>query len=1292
MASAILLLACEAATAWTTNDWQFLETIERANLRFFQQEKRGPYRLVHDTAYYDATNNFPAYSSVAGVGFELSAICMGHYRGWIPYSNAYEQVLQQMQFWNGRLSTNPLVAERVNGWTWHVYYVDDGALAGTRFYFDDGLSLLDHSLFIAGCITVAEYFKGTEAGELARTLYEETTWSLRPDSDYNFGYSENLLSVVEAAEAPQFKKGAQARVMWESYVEPYPRTLQLYFWQYPHAWIDFRHRWDGLGRNHHQIALDSILYQRQRAIDMHNADPVKFGMLGSNCWGWTAAGTSEGYRQAAPWGMWLNGEWYDEERMSDSGSIMPIGLPGCMVYAGSETMAALKHIYEQYYINGWNPAAGELPVWSDAYGFLNTLNTGRPANPAYSNWYHRINAAIDYGPNVLLLENYKMGSTWRWFMQNPSISAGMTTLGFGPTQYVYVAEFTGGTNEFGCGLGSWNNDTSAVSAAYADAGVTNAAVSGKVVRIVADNNNEGGWIDLCSRDARGKALLSFWVRGHTGAEAIDVGLKDTLGLENKVLLAEFVGGSLSTNWVQVRIPLERFCLTGNVTNDVWPGSLALVSFAFTNPGGGGLDVDHLAFTRDDLAPGIPTNAFGVAMAGRHPRVRWDAAAVDPGVLAYDVHRRYDTTSGFTRVTSYREPAYRGVYEDTSLVVGVDQEIRLSIQAWDNAEPANGGPYAPEQIVYGGRLDIDWNNGVNPNVLGGWIDGAWGSTNQWFGFVYTNGPDGSPRYVRRSYEADAGSGHFIDLAGGDAGDYWALECWVRGAIGGEQLEIGLKDAATNETKVNLDRYVAGGVGTTWRRAVIPLVDFHGVDMASLANLTITHGSSNDVLLSNLAFLWGQRPKLVDGRETEAEHWTRQFGTTTQDFKAAASGGEVLGWGWGANGGHYADYAFHLAHALSNPLLHVRYACNAGDGRVLDVLLDGQVLGYLSVTNTAGWGETSNHFSTAAVSLTSISAGQHTLTFHASAYDVPVNLDTWTLVDGNSAFRECEAWNAMAGASGEDAKAGASGGAVLGNNWGAATNSSASYATVDAGAHTGAWLHLWYALSSTTGRTLDVLVDGAWRARLACAPTPGWGERAVHFDRASVFLGPLSAGGHLIQFSANGGGAINLDCFYVGPEAPDGWSADTDGDGLSDRQESVLGTSPSVADSDGDGIDDAAELVALATGQITDPSRADTDGDGGSDLQEWIAGTDARDVDSVFEVLALASSTNGWFVAWPVVSGRDYRVFYADGLLSNGMLFTEVPDPHNVQTQGQTATYAITNVVAPRAYRLSAEKIP
>jgi len=1249
------------AGAWDTNDWQFLESIEKTSLNFFLNEKYGSYDLLADNAAYTG-GKWSDWCSVAGVGFEMTAVCLGHYRGWISYSNAYEQVVHMMRAFSGRLNSDPEFLKRDHGWTYHWYSLWTGYDVSP-----DGLSLLDHSLFIAGCIFVSEYFKGTEAGVLADELYEQTQWSWRGDGDYTaFGYSENLLSVVECAEAPEFKK-TSARAMWESLVEPWPRTLQFYYWQYPHCWVDFRKRWDGRGRNHEEIARDSILYQRQRAIDLHAADPARYDMIHSNCWGWTAASSSEGYRQMAPWG-WTLDTWYDEHRMSDSGSVTPFALPPCMIYAGTETMAAMKYIFEEYYIKGWNPGGGELPVWSDTYGFLNCFNHGQPYNAGRTNWYWGVNAGIDYGPNVLMLENYKMGSTWRWFMQNPHIAAGMTTLGFGDQQIVTRATFSNAVNEFGGSLGHWQNDGTPVTAGYVDADFTNAYVGDKVVRIVADNSNEGAWVDLNSADERARAELSFWIRCSSPAVNLDIGLKDDLGRENKTPLWSHTGGAAPTNWTHVKIPLETFCLTGVLTNDTWLGDLDMVTFAFVNSGGGTVDVDYLAFTGDTIAPATPTNAFGVAMAGNRARVTWNPAGAERDVIGYHVWRRYTSTSGFVRASSTIVPAYLGVWEDTNATIGAGQEVRYAIQAFDNAEPQHSSSFALEKKATGGRFDLDWNNGANPNTLGGSGDNYWGgATPQVFAFVYTNGPSGLLTWVRRSFVTSPWGGHYIDCEDSDVGGYWALSFWIRGASGGEQVHVGLKDSSDRERKLDVDSFIEGGsVGTSWKRVILPFSEFTNVNVGALRQITLTHETSNDLLLADIAFIPGQQSLLVEDYWTEAEDYTRQYGSSARDYKAAASGGEVLGNGWGMNGGNYADYEFHLSRPLSAPTLWLRYACAAGDGRAFEVRWDDAAVASITCTNTGGWGTNTNHFSWAVAVLPSLTSGAHKLTFVANGYDEPVNLDAWYLLGAGEAFRECEDYDTQTGSSGADVKTGASAGEVLGNSWGASASSEAVYTKVDCGGQTGAWFHLWYAMYAASGRVVEVHVDGAKRAALSCPGTRGWGTAAADFDRASAFIGELGPGSHTVRLAVPAGGqAINLDCFYLGPVGPEGLALDSDGDGLGDRAEGVVGTGAGVADSDGDGIGDGEELQYGAYGQVTDPKKADTDGDGANDREEWVAGTDANAEDSIFQCLEILDEDFprvGKIVRWPTVTGRFYSIYAATSSLTAGrwsLLTSDLP---------------------------------
>lgn len=86
----------------------------------------------------------------------------------------------------------------------------------------------------------------------------------------------------------------------------------------------------------------------------------------------------------------------------------------------------------------------------------------------------------------------------------------------------------------------------------------------------------------------------------------------------------------------------------------------------------------------------------------------------------------------------------------------------------------------------------------------------------------------------------------------------------------------------------------------------------------------------------------------------------------------------------------------------------------------------------------------------------------------------------------------------------------------------------------------------------------------------------------------------------------GGSVERD-----PDSLSALSTDTDGDGLIDRRELLIGTDPENADTDGDGTSDGDEVDAGTDPLVDESAEADTtdtDGDGLTDEEEATLGTD------------------------------------------------------------------------------------
>ncbi len=129
------------------------------------------------------------------------------------------------------------------------------------------------------------------------------------------------------------------------------------------------------------------------------ANPKNFYGYSAMTWGLTASDDNiSGYKAHAP--------------DNDDGVITPSAAISSLPYTPTQSLNALKFFY---YILGDK-------LWKD-YGFIDAFNLNNL-------WFAGSFLAIDQGPEIVMIENYRSGLLWNLFMSCPEIKRGMKQLGF----------------------------------------------------------------------------------------------------------------------------------------------------------------------------------------------------------------------------------------------------------------------------------------------------------------------------------------------------------------------------------------------------------------------------------------------------------------------------------------------------------------------------------------------------------------------------------------------------------------------------------------------------------------------------------------------------------------------------------------------------------------------------------------------------------------------------------------------------------------------------------------------
>jgi len=360
--------------------------------------------------------------TTGGTGFGIMAVIVATERKWITRDTAARFLLRMVKFLHKADSYHGVFAHWLNGST------------GKTIPFsrkDDGADLVESAYLFQGLLCARQYFNGTDDTErelrnrigwlwndvewdwFTRDGQEVLYWHWSPNNGWsmNFplrGFNECLITYVLAASGTRYPvspavyhRGWAESNFFKNGKEFYGYKLPLgfdyggplFFSQYSFLGLDPRGLKDRYAdyweQNTHQTLIN-------RAYCI--ANPLKYTGYGDSCWGLTASDTYNGYAAHSP--------------TEDLGTITPTAALSAFPYTPAESMKALRYFYEK---------KGDR-IWSE-YGFTDAFNETK-------NWYAQSHLAIDQGPIIVMIENYRSGLLWKLFMSCPEIKTGLRRLGF----------------------------------------------------------------------------------------------------------------------------------------------------------------------------------------------------------------------------------------------------------------------------------------------------------------------------------------------------------------------------------------------------------------------------------------------------------------------------------------------------------------------------------------------------------------------------------------------------------------------------------------------------------------------------------------------------------------------------------------------------------------------------------------------------------------------------------------------------------------------------------------------
>ncbi len=411
------------------SDTTLFRTVQQQTFQYFWEGAEPMSGMARER--FHADNVYPENDkhiiTSGGSGFGVMAILVGIERNFITRENArlrFEKIISFLES-----------ADRFHGAWPHWWNGETGKVKPFSKY-DDGGDLVETSFLLQGLLCVRQYYVNgsVEEKQLADRIdklwkavdfdfYRNTKnvlyWHWSPNYAWkmNFevhGYNECLIMYVLAASSPTHSVAPEVyhngwaengKINDTTSYGGYKLNLK-YQGNPPHGGPLFWAHYSYLGLDPNGLKdryTDYWLENKNLAMINYQwcvSNPKKYKGYGPNNWGLTASYSTQFYNAHAP------------NMQSDIGVISPTAALSSFPYTPKQSMAAMRYWYENMKDKIWGP-----------YGFYDAFSE-------QENWYGPKYLAIDQGPIVVMMENYRTGLLWKLFMSCPEIQTGLKKLNF----------------------------------------------------------------------------------------------------------------------------------------------------------------------------------------------------------------------------------------------------------------------------------------------------------------------------------------------------------------------------------------------------------------------------------------------------------------------------------------------------------------------------------------------------------------------------------------------------------------------------------------------------------------------------------------------------------------------------------------------------------------------------------------------------------------------------------------------------------------------------------------------